>query len=130
MKIAVTGAGGFVGSHLARLLYMQGHEVLTIARDGAVMDDPAVSHIQIDLRDLSSIPYPLDGLVHCAAVIPARCADDADLIEQNQRLSTNTFTAAVEAGAQRVINLSSMAVYGAIESDVVDHETPLIEPTP
>ena len=130
MRIAVTGAGGFVGSHLATRLHRQGHEVVTIARGGPVIANPAVTHIQADLLELEEIATPLDGLVHCAAVIPARCADGPDLIAQNRRLTTNAVTAAVKAGALRVIYLSSMAVYGTIEADTVDHNTPLIDPAP
>lgn len=130
MKIGVTGAGGFVGRHLAVHLHRQGHDVLTIARGAPVIDDPAIKHLQTDLRDLQEIGHRLDCLVHCAAVIPARCADGEDLITQNRQLTANAVNAAVSAGAHRVIYLSSMAVYGVVEDNVVDHETRLVDPAP
>lgn len=130
MKIAITGAGGFVGRHLAAQLHRQGHDILSIARDGPVIDDPAVKYLQADLRDLQEIADPLDCLVHCAAVVPARCADGDDLIALNREITTNAVAASVNAGAQRVIYLSSMAVYGAISDEVVDHQTPIVDPAP
>jgi len=60
LKIAVTGASGFVGGNVVRLLRDQGHEVVPISRrDG------------IDIRsllDLENAFAGLDGVVHCAGI--------------------------------------------------------------
>src|ERR1700756_5616956 len=81
MKVALTGAAGFVGSHILTELHDHGHKVTALVRDDAQADvaqahgaTPAV----IDLYDrpaLTSLLADADGPVHTASTASATSAD-------------------------------------------------------
>ena len=70
MKILVTGAGGFLGGEVARLLVSEGHDVTNLSRNHYIeLDTYGINTIKCDLSkkedvDLSSF----DAIIHCAAI--------------------------------------------------------------
>jgi dihydroflavonol-4-reductase len=65
MTTLVTGATGFVGSHVARLLVNQGHEVRIFCRNTSnadILADLPVERAQGDLRDAASIERAMRGV--------------------------------------------------------------------
>jgi 2-alkyl-3-oxoalkanoate reductase len=72
MKILVTGGGGFLGTHICRLLKEKGHEVVSFSRHHYNhLDDIAVPTIKGDLRDYQSVENALAGshaVFHVAAL--------------------------------------------------------------
>lgn len=74
MKILVTGATGFVGSHLCELLISSGHEVFALVRNPTKAKEFKVTgiHIRGDLSDLNwtdQLPADLDAVVHTAGIV-------------------------------------------------------------
>ncbi|MDI9644636.1 MAG: NAD-dependent epimerase/dehydratase family protein [Candidatus Verstraetearchaeota archaeon] len=73
MRVAVTGASGFLGGHLLEALAGRGHEVIALVRGGSdrsVIDALGIESRKIDLSDGSGIPESLRGveaLIHLAA---------------------------------------------------------------
>jgi nucleoside-diphosphate-sugar epimerase len=127
--VVVTGAGGFVGGFLARSLAAQGYTVTAITRraeEGTSED--RLSWRQVDLRDETSLPPKFDALLHCAAEIPARCADPVELYRRNMAATQSVYRQAVNAGARTVLFTSSMSVYGAISAPVVTEDTQPLNP--
>lgn len=106
MRIAVTGATGFVGAHLVQELRTRGHEPLAIDARALVRDENAHDHA---LRGV-------DALVHLAgkAHVVARStpALDEEYRVANTVLAERAARAAARAGARRVIHMSTVVVFG------------------
>lgn len=130
MKIIVTGAGGFVGRHLATALLQQGHEVVGIDSATDAVPDGARA-IEGDLGDRAvrkaALDAGCDGLVHLATV-PGGAAE-ADP-EASRRINIDAMydllleASAANAGV-RVVYASSIAVYGDPLPVKVDDDTAL-----
>ena len=123
MRYAVTGAAGFIGSHLADALLADGHDVVGIDcfsdhYDPQLKDENAraIEVLQLDLAadqlDLSGF----DGVFHLAAQPGVRSFGDVfpHYLRNNVLASQRVFEAAVESGV-RVVYSSSSSVYGDAE---------------
>ena len=132
MRYVVTGAAGFIGSHLAEALQSAGHEVLGI---DCFTDyyDPAVKERNasgLDVRRLDLARDELDfadwdGIFHLAGQPGVRSFGDVFpvYVERNVLASQRVFEAAALAGA-RVVFASSSSVYGEAEQYPTPEETP------
>jgi UDP-glucuronate 4-epimerase len=132
VRYVVTGAAGFIGSHLAEALRSAGHEVLGI---DCFTDyyDPAVKErnaSRLDVRRLDLARDELDftdwdGIFHLAGQPGVRSFGDVFplYIERNVLASQRVFEAAALAGA-RVVFSSSSSVYGEAEQYPTPEETP------
>ena len=73
MKIFLTGAGGFVGSHLAQSLSAAGHEIILHYRAPDKVNKSSQQNLEVwsgDLTDIQGLAKKLQGvdvLIHCAA---------------------------------------------------------------
>jgi NADH dehydrogenase len=103
MKIAITGATGFVGRHLARALSYQGHELVLIAR-GADGRDRTVRRIHgarfhaasvTDEDALAGILERCDAVAHCAGI--------------NREIGDQTYERIHVEGTQAVVNAARRA---------------------
>ncbi|RRY18166.1 NAD-dependent epimerase/dehydratase family protein [Brucella anthropi] len=95
MKIAVTGAGGFIGSALTQVLTGEGHEVLPLSRNE--LSDPDFSGVET--------------VVHCAALAHRTGAErpDADTFDAvNHRLAVELAAKAKAAGVRRFVFVSTI----------------------
>ena len=123
MRYVVTGAAGFIGSHLMRALLESGHEALGI---DCFTDyyDPALKEANatgLDIARLDLAEDPLDftgfdGVFHLAAQPGVRSFGDVFpvYVRQNVLASQRVFTAASRA-AVRVVFASSSSIYGNAE---------------
>jgi nucleoside-diphosphate-sugar epimerase len=116
MKALVTGATGFVGSHLTEALRGQGDEVTVLARSTAKASGLArleVRVIQGDLHDSRALAEAVEGqdvIYHVAGVIAART--EADFFRANRDGTAQLTAAARRGGRPRFIFVSSMAAAG------------------
>lgn len=95
MRIAVTGAGGFIGSALTQMLAGEGHEVLPLSRNA--LSGP----------DLSGV----ETVVHCAALAHrtgAERPDAATFDAVNHRLAVELAARAKAAGVRRFVFVSTI----------------------
>ena len=135
MRYAVTGAAGFIGSHLAEALVAAGHDVVGVdcftdyydpqlKEENARGLDMSRTDLADDVLDFSSF----DGVFHLAAQPGVRSFGDVFplYVRNNVLASQRVFEAAVEAGV-RVVNASSSSVYGDAERFPTPEET---EPRP
>lgn len=122
-RILVTGAAGFMGSHLVDYLIEQGQEVYGVDdMSGGFWRNihPAAHFFQLDLRDREATAQCVHQirpqlLYHLAAdategrsqFTPIQCT------ERNYMAYLNTLIPAIEGGVERVVVTSSMSVYGA-----------------
>ncbi len=125
MKIALTGATGFIGSHVLTELQDNGHEVTALVRDDAqagVIADRGATPIVIDLYDRAGVVGALggvDGAVHTASPGDATSAD----------LDAAVADAAIEAfdGTGRAyLHISGLWIYGS--NLAIREESPMNPP--
>ena len=107
----VTGASGFIGSALLRLLRATGQPLLVGGRHApAASDADAPRWISLDLADRSfELPSGIDTVLHLAG----EKRTESRLDEVNHLGAVRLVDAAARAGARRFVHLSSVGVYGA-----------------
>jgi len=132
VRYVVTGAAGFIGSHLGEALLAAGHEVVGI---DAFTDyyDPRLKEQNaagLDVRRLDLAAEELDfagydGVFHLAGQPGVRSFGDVFglYVERNVLASQRAFEAAARAGV-RVVFSSSSSVYGEAERYPTPEETP------
>ncbi|MBA2627901.1 MAG: NAD-dependent epimerase/dehydratase family protein [Gemmatimonadales bacterium] len=117
MKALVTGATGFVGSHLVDILRRNGADVTILARSEAKAAPLAALGMTVVRGDLSAhdaLARAVDGqdaIFHVAGSVAAR--NEAEYFRGNRDGTANVVNAAVEAGTNpRLVVVSSMAAGG------------------
>ena len=132
MNYVVTGAAGFIGSHLAEELGRRGHDVAAVDcftdyYDVALKEENA-SGLDLERFDLAERDLDLggvDGVFHLAGQPGVRSFGDvfADYTHHNLLASRRVFDAAARAGV-RVIFTSSSSIYGDAERYPTAEDTP------
>src|SRR5215467_7926090 len=118
VKAFVTGATGFVGSHVARALQDQGAELRLLVRPSSDLRNIAdlnAERVSGDLRDVASFERALDGchaLFHVAADYRLWVRDPDQMYRANVDGTKAILRAAQEAGVRRVVYTSSVATMG------------------
>lgn len=123
MVILVTGAAGFIGSHVVERLLLQGHHVRATARniesasflnDFQVGKGSALELVQMDLLDAKSVDAAVAGcseVIHCAAVLMVGINEvQSDLIDPSVQGTMNVCKAIEKSGTVRtIVHTSSVA---------------------
>ena len=143
MRVLVTGAAGFIGSHVVEALVAAGHDVVGYdALLPAVHPDPersrtripaGVELVQADVRDpepLAGALRGVDAVCHQAAMVGLGLnLDDAPDYAGSNDLGTAVLIAAMaRASVSRLVLASSMVVYGEGRYDCLEHGR--VEPGP
>ena len=140
-KVLVTGAGGFIGSHLVERLKEEGAQVRAFVRYNSRNDPgllnllPAKVHSELeiiagDLRDLPAVQSAARGSSHvfhlgALIAIPYSYKHPEEVVETNVMGTLNVLMAAREEGVERVVNFSSSEVYGTALHVPIDESHPL-----
>ena len=120
-NILVTGAAGFLGSHLSEKLAEMGYKVIGI--DNMIGGYPDnipknISFMEIDccnLEKVKSVMKGIDVVFHCAATAHEGLSvfSPFEITKNNYLASVSVFSAAADAGVKRIVFCSSMARYGS-----------------
>ncbi|NJA07664.1 SDR family NAD(P)-dependent oxidoreductase [Methylococcaceae bacterium WWC4] len=143
-KVLVTGADGFIGSHLTEMLAARGCEVRALAQYNSFnswgwLDDAACKNdIEVvcgDVRDPAfcrAICRDIDTVFHLAALIAIPYSYQApdSYVDTNIRGTLNICQAARDAGVRRVIHTSTSEVYGTARYVPIDEKHPLQPQSP
>lgn len=131
MRVLLTGATGFVGSHVARALVAAGHEVRALVRPTSprdlLADVPEIAWAPGDILDAPSLPAAVrgcDAVIHTAAMVAFAPAQAAEQRQVNVEGTRHVLEAARAAGVKRFVHTSSVAAIGmGPEGQVADEET-------
>jgi nucleoside-diphosphate-sugar epimerase len=134
MRVLVTGAAGFIGSHLCRRLVTEGHEViglddLSIGRLENLADVPGLRFREADLLDehaVRSAASGCDAILHHAArkAVSRSIREPEAFVDVNIRGTLNVLLAARDEGAVTLF-ASSSSVYGDQEEFPLREALPL-----
>jgi dihydroflavonol-4-reductase len=130
-RVLVTGATGFIGSHVARLLAERGDEVTVGVHDGS--PDAAIAgldcrRVKLEVRDRRSVRRALKGVsrvFHCAGVTSVRPADAELLFDVNVGGTKIVMEECLRAEVERVVYTSSAAAVGPAGNGKAAVETQL-----
>ena len=139
-RVLVTGAGGFIGSHLVETLLEAGASVRAFVRYTSRADTgnlrfvangaDRVDVVAGDLRDFSAVLAAMDGcdyVFHLGALIaiPYSYRHPVEVVQTNVMGTVNILEAARMARPRRVIHTSTSEVYGSAQRVPIDERHPL-----
>ena len=126
--VLVTGASGFVGWHVARLLLEKGYVVRALARRPGSVRDLAVETVAGDLRDAASLERAVAGcgvVFHVAADYRLWVRDPREMYRSNVDGTRALLAAARASGVERVVYTSTVGCIGFVKGGVGDETTPV-----
>ena len=140
-KVLVTGAGGFIGSHLTEMLLTQGHAVRALARYNGrgswghldQIPEELRRNLEVRLGDITD-PHMVrelvsgcDVVLHLAALIgiPYSYAAPCSYVATNVSGTLNVLEACRHEGIQRLVVTSTSEVYGTAQYTPIDEQHPL-----
>ena len=131
MKVLITGATGYAGSHAAAAMQRAGHDVRVLVRDPAKAErvftmvgiaDPEI--VTGDITDAVAIEAAVDGcdaVVHAAAMVALHRSEAAEAHTTNTRAAEIVLGAAARAGCDPIVHISSVSVleqhHGRVDLD-------------
>lgn len=145
-KVLVTGAGGFIGSHLVERLVESGAQVRAFVRYNARNDWGLIEALPMDVRnglevvsgdlkDFGAVRNAVKGtkiVFHLGALIaiPYSYINPGDVVQTNVIGSLNVLNAFRECGGEKLIHTSSSEVYGTARYVPIDENHPLQAQSP
>jgi dTDP-glucose 4,6-dehydratase len=145
-KILVTGAGGFIGSHLVEALVRRGGEVCAFVRYNSRNDWGLLEQVDPELKgqfevragdfeDQRAIAAAVRGrslVFHLGALIaiPYSYLHPVDVVQANVLGTLNVLEACREHGVERLVQLSTSEVYGTAQYAPIDEAHPLRAQSP
>ncbi len=124
----VTGASGFLGWHVARLLIERGHRVRALVRPSSKIRELDAEQAGGDLRDPDSVKRAMAGcglVFHVAADYRLWAADESELYRSNVDGTRNVLQAARQAGVDRVVYTSTVGCIGVPAGGEGDEDRPV-----
>jgi NAD dependent epimerase/dehydratase len=145
-KALVTGANGFIGSHLVQSLLSAGHEVRALCHYNSrgswgwldSLSPVDMSEIDVvfgDIRDPLSVREAMRGcdhVYHLAALIaiPYSYVAPASYVDTNIHGTLNVLQAARDLGVARIVHTSTSETYGTAQFVPISEEHPLVGQSP
>ena len=126
--VLVTGATGFLGWHLARVLLERGEAVRALVRPGSSVRELPVESVSGDLRDAASLRSAVSGcssVYHAAADYRLWAKDPSELYRSNVDGTRNLLEAARAAGVERVVYTSTVGCIGIPPGGVGNEDAPV-----
>lgn len=129
-NVLVTGARGFVGSHLVRRLLDKGYIVRALVRKGRDISG-LDSRVKVYYGDITD-PYSLGDAVrgaymvyHLAAVVTLAGIPDRLFWEVHVKGTENTLEVSLNSGVERFIHVSTCGVHGDVKNPLASEDSPI-----
>lgn len=116
MRILLTGANGFVGSHLRRRLSEAGHRVVAASRKPPSATDVGEWVVLDEDGDFAAALEGCEALIHAAGATPANSGAVPSNYEGSLRYSCRLAEAVPGSAVRTVIHLSSVAALGGVRA--------------
>ena len=143
-KILITGAGGFIGSHLTEMCVEQGFEVRALVHynsmnswgwldtSGITSDIEVISGDVCDYKSMLRAMTGVDSVMHLAALIgiPFSYVASGAYVQTNIIGTYNILESAKELGLENIIITSTSETYGTAQSVPMDENHPLVGQSP
>ena len=145
-RVLVTGADGFIGSHLVESLVSQGYNVRAYVMYNSMnswgwldsVDQSKLKEVDViagDIRDHSSIKVAVkncDAVMHLAALIaiPFSYNAPASYVDTNVKGTLNICEAVRDSGHCKLIHTSTSEVYGSAQTVPISENHPLVGQSP
>lgn len=143
-NVLITGADGFIGSHLTELMVKQGYRVKALSQYnsfnywGWLEDIDCLSEVEVlngDVRDphyCKHITKGVDVVYHLAALIaiPYSYVAPDSYVDTNIKGTLNICQASLDNGVERVVHTSTSEVYGTAQYVPIDEKHPLQPQSP
>lgn len=130
MIALVTGASGFIGSHIADRCLKDGYQVRVLVRkgNGAIPDlaNRDVTVIEGDIRDASAVSRAVEGcdIVFHAAAVTSDWGELQDFIDINVGGTRNVAEAALRTRVGRLVYISTIELFDHMKSERIDEGMP------
>lgn len=130
MKILVTGATGFTGSHLARRLVSRGHPVRCIVRSSSnykILEKAGCEIVLGDIRDIASVEKAVSGveiIFNIAAMFRTWGLPESVYYETHVLGPKNLLDAGLKNNIKRFIHCSTIGVHSSIKYPPGDENSP------
>lgn len=128
MKVLITGAAGFLGSHLAAHYFHGGHQLRLVSSQARRSADARLSWHRIDLErpnamaSLGELMLDVDLCLFLAARIPFP-QPIADVFTRNKTIDSISAAAFAASGCPRAVYLSGMSVFSSTQDQPVDERS-------
>lgn len=143
-RVLITGADGFIGSHLTELLVENGYEVRALAQYNSfnnwgwlenIRCKDEIEIISGDIRDpffCKNISRDVDAIFHLAALIaiPYSYEAPSSYVDTNIQGTLNICQAGLENNVKKIIHTSTSEVYGTAKYVPIDEDHPLQPQSP
>lgn len=129
MKILVTGATGFTGSHLSRTLLEQGHSIRALVHPATLLPKGLQGRVEQLTGDLVNPDDCLAAVEGCAAVYHIAAVYREEVapkvfFDVNANGTRNILTACEKVGVERIVHCSTVGVHGHLKSVPGDEDAP------
>ena len=126
--ILVTGGAGLVGKELIAQLVAGGQKIRAIYNKTPLPDfhSGSVEQVHCNILDTAGLEEAMSGVelvYHCAAVVNFNPTMKAAMFSVNIDGTANIINAALDAGIQKLVHVSSVAALGRIREDAIVDET-------
>lgn len=128
MRIFITGASGFIGSHVAHRLHSAGHELVALVRNPGKLpwlsQQPGITVIHAELGDLDALRQGVRGCHACVHIALSWGDEPAAMLRADTLPAVVLLEACLAAGVGKFIHTSSTAAIGRFPAAIDERVVP------